>query len=630
MPIAFHAPLCGASPNPCALLAAEIPPRDGAAHSMGSPTSSVARGMGAFAWLALSLVFAALAGLSPAAAAGTYYAIGQPVCETPNHPREAMCFAMRRILVDVGTPGALAFKLGAGAEAPGTIGPVGGLTPSDLATAYSLPTTGGAGQTVAIVDAYNDPNIEADLQVFDAQYGLAPCTKANGCLTVVGQTGSTTALPPNDQIGWSVEETLDVETVHSICQGCKILLVEASTQNLANLAAAENTAVSLGAGEVTNSWGFPETIATASDIAAFNHPGVVITASTGDDGYYDYDFLGSGSPAPYNQLNFPAALNTVVAVGGTSLYLEQSAMRQSETVWNDNGVKNYYETLLSELFFSVMPLGASGGGCSVKFAAATWQTSLSVWPGAGCGTKRLDADVAAVADYLTGIDIYDSYTCNSGCVSSPGWLTVGGTSLASPLIASAYALAGGAQGVPYPALTLYGHPGATYDVTIGGNGWCAGEGAAACGDPNTLGYGIVDCDYPGVGNTARVSDRGCDALFGFDGPTGVGTPKGLTAFTKTGPVAPLSGPTSIQQGVSGTWTATPSDPFPGGSVTQYTWAWGDGTTTTTTTPSAQHVYASGAAETISLTVQDNYGVTGVISSYGVTVTPGAARSARLD
>ncbi|HEV2371598.1 MAG TPA: PKD domain-containing protein [Streptosporangiaceae bacterium] len=507
----------------------------------------------------------------------------------------------------MGTRGARKFKIAAGATGAGTIGPNGGLTPGDLGTAYGLTTTGGSGQTVAIVDAYNDPNINADLQTFDSQYGLAACSTTNGCLQVVNQAGGT-ALPANDTSGWSVEETLDVQAVHSVCQGCKILLVEASSANDSDLATAENTAVALGANEVSNSFGEPEAYSSSAFQSAFNHPGVVITASTGDDGYYSFDQL-----AAINQPDIPASYNTVVAVGGTSLYLGQYGARQSETVWNDNGPQDYWE---SNLLF---PLGAGGGGCSTMFTAQGWQTHLSVWGGTGCGSNRLDADVSAVADYLTGFDIYDSYNCGSPCSPAPGWLTIGGTSLSSPVIAATYALAGGAHGVPYPALTLYGHPGKAYDVTTGGNGWCDGEGAAQCGNPNTLGNGIVDCAYTPSG-TIAPGDRACDALTGYDGPTGVGTPKGLTPFTQTGPSATISGPASVVHGASSTWTATATDPFPGGTVTSYTWNWGDGTTTTTTTGSAAHTYTTGGVtRTITLTVTDNYAQTGT-ATYTVTVS----------
>ncbi len=546
-------------------------------------------------------------GVSWAGTAGTYYAVGERACK-PAKPGRATCYAIRRVLVKKGTPGARAFTISAGAMAAGTIGPAGGLTPGDLASAYGLTTTGGSGQTVGIVDAYNDPDLNSDLQTFDGEYGLATCSTSSGCLTIVNQSGASSPLAPNDESGWSVETSLDVETVHSVCQSCKILLVEANSNSFTNLADAENEAVKLGATEVSNSFGGPESGSTSTLQAAFNHSKVVITASAGDDGYYSYDELDA-----INEPNVPAAYPTVVAVGGTSLDLTSSGTRESETVWNDNGPRDYYQQLLDE------SLGASGGGCSTLFTAEGWQTHLSDWASTGCGSNRLVSDVSADADYLTGFDIYDSYTCTSGCVPSAGWYTYGGTSLASPIIAATYALAGGAHSVPYPALTLYGHLGAAYDVTTGGDGWCDGQSAAECPDPNLLGDGVVDCAYTSTGSVA-AGDLACDAGPGYDGPSGVGTPNGLTAFTATGPKGTVGGPTSIAEGTSGTWTVTATDPFPGGSVTSYTWNWGDGTTSTvTSTGSASHTYASTGTFTLKVTLKDNYGVSAT-KSYTVTVT----------
>jgi hypothetical protein len=152
------------------------------------------------------------------------------------------------------------------------------------------------GQTVAIVDAFDDPNIEADLGAFDSNYGLPACTSANGCFTKVGQTGSTTSLPKADKEGWSVEIALDVETVHSACERCKILLVEANEPTDADLATGVNEAVKLGATEVSNSYGGPEE--AGGEEAAYKHPGVVIAASAGDQGYYDWDVVTEGFAAP--------------------------------------------------------------------------------------------------------------------------------------------------------------------------------------------------------------------------------------------------------------------------------------------------------------------------------------------
>jgi hypothetical protein len=544
----------------------------------------------------------------------TQYAVIKRLCK-PAKPGHATCFALELIRATKTTPGARAYRLAGGAA---TIGPAGGLTPADLASAYGFTPTSatGATQTVAIIDWGNDPTIASDLAKFDTQYGLPACTTANGCLSVLNQQGATSPLP-TDQ-GAAGEISLDVESVHSVCQECKIDLIEVSSNSFADTGAGVNEAVKLGATEVSNSYGGADKSGVSEALQAdYNHAGVVITVSTGDDGYYGFDSwinTPSGGPAANPSApNFPAELNTVVAVGGTSLYLNQNGTRQSETAWNENGAKDHWEMAFGAT------LGASGGGCSLFIAAKGWQDKVSDWAQTGCGTKRLDADISAVADPYTGFDTYN--TSDSG----KGWETIGGTSLASPLIAAMFALAGGAHGVAYPSLTLYGHLGSSslYDVTTSGTGFCGGEGAAQCGDVNNLEYKsialkVLDCDYT-ASNVVADGDLACDAGPGYDGPTGVGTPVGIGAFAKTGPTAAISGPSSVPHDTNKTWTATTKDPFPGGTVGSFTWNWGDGTSISTTTGSAQHEYAAAGTWTIKLTVKDSYGESGT-ATLEVTVS----------
>ncbi len=187
--------------------------------------------------------------------ARTRYARIRRVCPLPARGRAA-CFALLRVPVAAGAAGAAPFLQDDGATASG---PAGGLTPAQLASAYEYaPTEGGTGQTVAIVDAFDDPKIEADLGTFDGNYGLPACTTANGCFTKVSQTGSTTSLPKADKTGWSAEIALDVETVHSVCENCKILLVEVNAETFTDLEAGVDEAVTLGATEVSNSYGGSE------------------------------------------------------------------------------------------------------------------------------------------------------------------------------------------------------------------------------------------------------------------------------------------------------------------------------------------------------------------------------------
>jgi len=454
-------------------------------------------------------------GSHPVSRAKTRYARIRRVCPRAARGR-ATCLALLREPVAsniAASVGAKPYVLGDGASESG---PTGGLTPAQLSSAYEYaPTEGGTGQTVAIVDAFDDPKIEADLGKFDENYKLAACTSANGCFKKVGQTGSTTELPKADKEGWSLEISLDVETVHGACPKCKILLVEANAPTDADLAAAVNEAVKLGATEVSNSYGGPE---EAADEAAYNHPGVVITASAGDGGYYDWDVVSEGYAAP-EKPETPASLPSVVAVGGTSLHLNENGTRNSESVWNDSGRPSHTEEFKQ--------YSATGGGCSTLFTAPSWQQNVPGWTNTACGSKRLDNDISAVADPYTGFDVYDSYNCGKTCEKGgigKGWVTIGGTSLSSPLISALYALAGGGGGVGYPAATLYSHlgqPFSLYDVSEGGNGYCDGEAPGPCGEPevNEL-LGNVDCQ----GTLA------CDAATGFDGPSGTGAPKGLGAF----------------------------------------------------------------------------------------------------
>jgi hypothetical protein len=512
------------------------------------------------------------------------YAQVRRVCPPPA-PGRATCLSLLRIPVASASasPATRAYTQNDGASASG---PAGGLTPAQLASAYEYePTAGGSGQTVAIVDAYDDPDIEADLGEFDENYGLSECTSANGCFEKVGQSGSTTSLPEADTSGWSLEISLDVETVHSVCPNCKILLVEADSESFDDLGAAENEALTLGATEVSNSYAGPEAELGPAEQAAYDHPGTPIVAATGDEGYDDWAVLDEGLEPP-GMPDAPASLPSVVAVGGTSLHLTSSGARAGETVWNDEGPEG--ETGVG--------LGATGGGCSTLFTAQPWQQDAPGFAASGCVTKRLAADVSAVADPLTGFDVYDSDECGSYCAEEglgKGWATIGGTSLSAPIIASLYALSGGSHGVAYPALTLYGHlagESSLYDVTEGGNGFCDGEPAPQC-EPEA-GLGKVDCE----GTSA------CNAAPGFDGPSGVGTPAGLGLFEPLSPTAVITPPGSLAEGTPASFSAaSSSDPYPGASIAAYSWDWGDGSPDSSGV-SPSHEYAQAGTYTVSVTV----------------------------
>jgi subtilase family serine protease len=321
----------------------------------------------------------------------------------------------------------------------------GAYGPVQFHTGYGLPTTSTAAQTIAIVDAYDDPNIESDLAVYDAQYGLPSCTTANGCFRKVNQTGGTNY--PRTNSGWALEIALDVETAHAICQNCKILLVEASSNSLANLGAAVNEAAVLGANVISNSYGGSEYSSETNDQNTYyNHPGVAITASSGDGGF---------------GVEFPAASQYVTAVGGTTLRLTAGNVYAGETAWS-----------------------GAGSGCSAYIAKPSWQRDT------GC-SRRSVADVSADADPNTGASVYDSVRYQGRA----GWFQVGGTSLAAPLVGAVYALAGNAASQTYGSYP-YAHTSSLHDVTSGSNGSCGSylctagagyDGPTGLGSPNGTG-----------------------------------------------------------------------------------------------------------------------------------------------
>jgi subtilase family serine protease len=329
-----------------------------------------------------------------------------------------------------------------------------GYGPSDLHAAYSLPglasgDTTGTGQTIAIVDAFDDPTAENDLNVYRAQFGLSACTTANGCFRKADQSGGTSY--PAVDTGWAQEISLDIDMVSAICPNCKILLVEANSNSFNDLAASVDTAAALGANAISNSYGGSESLGSVSFDSHYNHAGVAITASSGDNGF------GTQSPA---------SAKSVVAVGGTSL----TAGTWAEIAWS-----------------------GAGSGCSRYNTMPAWQTGVV----SGC-TRRGEADVSAVADPNTGVAVYDS-TPNGG---ASGWLVFGGTSVASPVIASVFGLAANAATIMATGSSAsyeYAHvSGNLKDITAGTNGFCL---------------------------TAV-----CRAGPGWDGPTGLGTPRGTGAF----------------------------------------------------------------------------------------------------
>jgi hypothetical protein len=543
------------------------------------------------------------------AVAGGRYARLDPVCGRPK-PGQMACFAIRSLPVSVkpGTP------LPDGVEPAATVGngPTGGYAPSDLAALYGYSRiTGGGGQTVGIVDWFDDPSALADLDHFDANYGLPAETTAS--FKKVNEKGKATPLPhksaktPGAKDS-TLEVSLDIEATRAVCANCRIVLVEANKPSNADLSRAENTAVRLGADEVSNSFGGAEGARRDKKLAkAFNHKGVVITASTGDDGWYSWDFA-NGAGRSDSAANAPSTLPTVVSVGGTKLLdtgKQPKPVRKSETVWNANGPGDKVGARPADKGGG--PQGATGGGCSRLFKAQRWQRRVAGFAKTGCGKRRLAADVSAVADPATGFDVFDSW-------DGTGWARVGGTSLSSPVIASMWALAGGAQKVKYPALTLYGnaktHRASVHDVTVGGNALCGGLNPSKCArhfnkPVNKIGLGVLECSFKKNSAKRVRHNHQCIAAKGYDGPTGVGTPNGLTMFSRLSPSASIRAP-KLHRGHKATFTAKVRDPFPGGAITKYRWSFGDGSHSKKAHP--RHAYGKAKVYTITLTVRDVFGL----------------------
>ena len=401
------------------------------------------------------IAVAALA--APAAAAGsTHRVTGAPdyrrVCAVANKPGTAACMALIRTDIKPRSAAEAGFQ------------PVGyGYGPSSLISAYKLPSSSTV-TSVAVVDAYNDPTAVSDLATYRSSWGEPACNSGTnaGCLTVLNENGATSPLPSNSgSSGWSVEESLDVDMVSAICPACHIYLFEANTNSDSDLGTAVNSAVSLGIDFISNSYGGSDSSSDSSlDTLYYKHAGVAITASAGDYGYF-----GSG-------VEYPASSKFVTAVGGTTLTVKSNARGWKEKVWGNSGGEE-----------------GTGSGCSLYEAKPSWQKASF---DSGC-TKRTNNDVAADADPNTGVAVYDTYDYG-------GWVELGGTSVASPIIASVFALAGTPTAGTYPTSYIYAHTSDLYGVTLGTNG-------SPC-SPAYLCHGEV----------------------GYDGPTGWGTPHGTAAF----------------------------------------------------------------------------------------------------
>jgi len=327
-----------------------------------------------------------------------------------------------------------------------------GLGPADIVSAYKLSAAKTSTATIAIVDAFNYPNAASDLAAYRSQFGLPPCTVANGCLTIVNQNGAASPLPRNAPAGddWTIEAALDLDMASAACPTCKLVLFEAQDDQGNGLFVAQNAAAArAGVVAISNSWGGPSDGTDVSlDAQFFTHTAAINTfVASGDSG-------NTGTSPDY-----PSTSAHVIGVGGTRLVKTTANARGwTETAWS-----------------------GAGSSCSKVIAKPSYQSVVAT---ATCA-RRAASDVSAVADPNSGVAVF-----NAG---SGGWVVVGGTSAASPLVAAIYARYG-ISGASHDASFSYAHTSEFFDVTSGTNGRCA---------------------------TAL-----CRAAAGWDGPTGIGSPNG--------------------------------------------------------------------------------------------------------
>jgi hypothetical protein len=336
-----------------------------------------------------------------------------------------------------------------------------GYSPAALRSAYNVvkaSAAGGRGETVAVVSAYRDPDAAANLAVYRSHYKLGACTVASGCLRIRNEHGGTGGLPAANST-WAMLQTVQLDAISALCPKCRLLLVEAASTSVTDLGTAENAAVAAGARFDANGWGMLEFTGDDSYARYFDHPGSAIVFAAGGNGYAS---------------TFPAALQYVTAVGGTTL---------TRSAFNSRG-------------WAEVPWAKTGSRCAILAAKPSWQRADAT-AGTGC-LNRTENDVAADADPATGISVYDTYGSN-------GWTKAGGAGLAAAIVTAVYALAGTPAAGSYPASYPYQHAGRLYDVS---------------GGP--------------VGDCPPVREYLCTAEHGYDGPTGLGTPDGTAAFAAAG------------------------------------------------------------------------------------------------
>lgn len=325
-----------------------------------------------------------------------------------------------------------------------------GLRPGQVANAYGFSRflSQGKGQTIAIIDAYDAPTIEHDLNVFARNYGLPACTTANGCFRKIYANGRR----PKVDGDWAGETSLDVEWAYAMAPKAKIMLVEAKDSSMDALMQAVQVAVKKGATVVSMSWGGAEDASQLGVDPLFNNPLVTFVASSGDSG---------------NGVSYPASSPYVISVGGTSLNVDPAGNYLGETAWS-----------------------GSGGGISQYEVQPAFQANYPI-PN-NPDNRRGVPDVAYNADPNTGVSVYDSTPDSQG---NKGWMVVGGTSAGAPQWAAFIAVANSSgKTLSNVSSLLYGTAAVNYannfnDVSNGNNGDCGYYCSAQPGYDYTTGLG---------------------------------------------------------------------------------------------------------------------------------------------
>jgi hypothetical protein len=395
-------------------------------------------------------------------------------------------------------------------------------TPAYLQQAYDLSylsQTAGTTTTIAIVDAFDDPTAESDLAAYRSKFGLAPCAPGNGCFSEYDQTGGND-YPTATDSNWELETSIDLDAVSALCPNCHIDLIEANSNQVTDLAAAQAEAGSLpGVTVISDSWDLALSGWQAREFASsgqYSFQGITTIAASGDAGY---------PGGHYN--DFPAALPDVTAAGGTTLVPAST-----------NGVQSVRE-------FTETAWSGAGSGCNWAVSQPRWQ------PNTGCNGRSY-TDISADADPDTGMQVYDS------AAGSNPWVVAGGTSLASPMIAAYYAVVGSAgQGPSWPYLN-----------------------ASALNDPSTG----SNNNYNSSGNscTATLSYI-CNSGPGYDGPTGIGSISGAVAPGAPGIAGPGTNG-SYAESVTADTAQLQGGVYPNGSNTTYWWEYGTTTSYGQQTP----------------------------------------------